>query len=88
MTLVGDAQRFAVEYALDAERGGDWLYGKVCFRIAGRQVGDLALGTSLRDFLFSIERIRCDRGRRNNPRFATKSAQEIVDLIDEVIFRG
>ena len=86
MTIVGDRQRFAVEYALDAEHGGKWLYGKVCFGIAGAQVGDLELGTSLRDFLFSTERLRCERGRRNNPRFATKSAQEIFELLDSALF--
>lgn len=84
--VVGDENRFAVEYGLDTESGGDWLYGTVCFWIGGVRVGNVNARTSLRDFLFSVERLRCDRGRRDNPRFANMTAQQIFELLDGTLF--
>lgn len=79
------------EYFLEKDQGGDWMYGnwmygKVCFWIAGSPVGHLDVGTSLRDLLFSIERIRCDRGRGKNPRFDTMSAEETFAILDGALF--
>jgi len=88
MPVVGNDQRFAVEYVLDNEYGGEWLFGRVCFRIAGERVGDFLLGTSLRDFLFQIEQGRRDHGRRRSRRFESMAAREVVGLLEGALFGG
>lgn len=64
--IFGDKHRFAIEYEFDAEPEGAWLFGRTCYWIAGCQIGDFDLGTSLRDVLFLWERIAADSGNRSN----------------------
>jgi hypothetical protein len=84
--MIGDAARFGVEYDLDDNYEGVWLFGKICFRIGGERVGNFELGTSLRDFLFQIEQGRRDHGRRRSKRFESMPAGDVVELIEGAVF--
>jgi hypothetical protein len=88
MAIFGDIERFAVEYALDDDHGGVWLFGKICFWVRGRQVGDYPLGASLRDALVAIEHLLRDRGQRENPRLFHLPARQVAEQLDEVLYRG
>jgi hypothetical protein len=84
--IIGTPARFAVEYSLDQEHGGVWLFGKVRFWIGCESVGDFDLGTSLRDFLFQIEAGRRNRGRRTNGRFDSMPAHLVIDNLNAALF--
>jgi hypothetical protein len=45
--VVGEPARFAVEYDLNENHGGEWLFGRFCYWCGGQQIGDYALGTSV-----------------------------------------
>jgi hypothetical protein len=86
MPLVGDSRLFGVEYELNEQTGGAWLFGKVCFWIAGERVGDFELGTSLRDFLFQVEQGRRYKGDRQTGRFMKMPAADVVATIEAGLF--
>lgn len=88
MPMIGDPSRFALEHELDADPHGVWLFGRVCFWVAGDRVGDFELGTSLRDVLFLLEEGRRDAGRRENQRFASLPAAELVEELERGLAAG
>jgi hypothetical protein len=57
MPKVGEPFRFAVEYDLNVNYGGVWMFGRFCYWCGGRRVGDYEMSTSLRDVLFQLEQI-------------------------------
>jgi hypothetical protein len=62
--LFGNKKSFAIEYNLNTDYGGEWLFGKICYWIDGSRVGDYDLGTSLRDVLIQAKYILNDAGNR------------------------
>jgi len=54
--VIGDKRRVAVEFELDPDPGGFWLYGKCCFWINENMIGDYSMGTSLGDIFIHIQR--------------------------------
>ncbi|MBP2655797.1 MAG: hypothetical protein H6Q73_3366 [Firmicutes bacterium] len=64
--IIGKKDRFAVEFELDQEFGGEWLFGRLGFWIENQQIGDYNLGTSLRDVLFQVKSIVRDNGNRSH----------------------
>jgi len=83
---IGERDRFAVEFELLEKSGGPWMYGHCCYWCDGRRVGDSAVATSLRDFLFQLEGMRRDVGRRKNPRFLDMSPIEFFRIVDAGLF--
>jgi hypothetical protein len=86
MPTIGDPSRFAVEYALNANHGGAWLFGQFCYWCGGDRVGDFELGTSLRDVLFELDEFAKGRGRRSNARFASMPANDVFRTLDGAMF--
>jgi len=83
--LVGDKERFAVEFALSGEKARhpdlrEWLYGTISFWCGGERVG-LHEETTLRDVANEAERFLRQAGRR--------SSEEglLLDPRDEVMRR-
>lgn len=62
--IFGNRSILAVEFELDQEYNGSWLFGKFFYWIRGRQIGDYELETSLRDVLLSLDTIIQDSGNR------------------------
>jgi hypothetical protein len=86
MPVFGDVSRFAVEYNLDEDYGGEWLFGRFCYWCSGARIGDFELGTSLRDILFQLERIAGDAGRRTNLRFRGMRTDQVFNLLNAALF--
>lgn len=64
MPVFGDKECIAVEFELNEEYGGTWLFGKFCYWICGVQIGDYDLGTSLNISFSGLARIVKDNGKR------------------------
>lgn len=63
--IVGNKSRFAIEYELADQCGGEWLFGKICYWIGSKRVGDYESGTSLRDVFFQMTHLVGDCGNRD-----------------------
>ena len=87
MPVVGQPSRFAVEYDLNENHGGAWMFGRFCYWIGGRQVGEYDLGTSLRDVLFQLElAVARNKGLRSSRRFNARSAVDVFRLLHAALF--
>jgi hypothetical protein len=60
----GVKERFAISLELNETSGGAWMFGRFCYWIAGRKIGDFDAGVSLRDIFFQLIHIKGDRGHR------------------------
>ena len=81
--LHGDKTRFAIEFELNEQPGGSWMFGRFCYWIGGEQVGDFDEGTSLRDVLFSMRYIIADAGKRTAPSLARCDKKVIFRVIQD-----
>ncbi|MFM9276889.1 Imm42 family immunity protein [Paenibacillus jiagnxiensis] len=84
--LVGDSNKFAVQFELNNDYGGPWMFGKFCFWIGGTRVGDYESGTSLRDVLFLLEPIVKDNGNRSNEKLFLLNAKECFYRLNEAFY--
>jgi hypothetical protein len=84
--IIGDKESFAVEYELDENHGGAWMYGKICYWIGNDQVGDYELGTSLRDALFAMKYLIGDCGNREGLVLCDLSPEEAFFQLNESIY--
>lgn len=82
----GQRESFAVSADIDADCGGEWLYGKFCYWIAGTAVGDYAVGTSLRDVLFQMKHVISDCGNRDGGKLCELPHQDIFDKLDTLLY--
>ena len=79
--ILGTKERFAVEWELDEDPGGQLLLGRVCFWAASARIGDYGLGTSLSDVLISLVYPVGDCGSRQSQRFCSMTASEAFSLV-------
>lgn len=86
MPIFGESSKFAVEYELDADPGGEWMFGRICYWLCGCRVGKFDLGTSLRDVLFQLDGMARNKGRRMNRRFCAMSAISAFQLLNGTLF--
>lgn len=87
MPVIGDPSRFAIEYELDENHGGVWMYGSFCYWCGGRRVGDYELGASLRDVLFQLEQlVKYYERLRANPRFVSMSASAVFHTLHTAFY--
>lgn len=84
--LFGDKRSFAVEFELNDDYGGSWLFGKFCYWVHGVQVGDFLLGTSLRDVLFQLKYPISDCGNRYDEQLCCSNGKELFDYIDSRLY--
>ncbi len=82
----GDRESFAIQIELDSDHGGSWLYGRFCYWINGKQVGDYDLGTSLRDVLFNMKGIMGDSGNRDGGSLCALSPEEAFLVLDKSLY--
>ncbi|USG64629.1 immunity 42 family protein [Brevibacillus ruminantium] len=84
--IVGKRERFAIEFELDKDCGGVWLFGRFCYWIANKKIGDYEMGTSLRDVLFALDTIKNDAGNRvSNPLF-NLDATMLYNYLNEELY--
>jgi len=84
--LIGKKETFAVEYELDSNHGGEWMFGKICYWINNVQIGDYELGTSLRDVLVAMAFLVSDCGNREGLNLCKLSSEEVFSQLNEAIF--
>lgn len=81
----GDKSRFAIALDLDCDHGGAWLFGRICYWIDGKMIGQYDLGTSLRDALFLMTYIQGDEGERCCQSLFSLDKEKIFSLISNVL---
>lgn len=86
MPVVGEPSRFAVEYELNENHGGEWMLGRFGYWCGGQRVGDYELGTSLRDVLFQLDQLARNKYLRANRRFTGMAAMAVFRLLDTALF--
>lgn len=84
--ILGDKNRFAVEFELNNDYGGVWMFGKMCLWIKEMQVGDYEMGVSLRDILILIESIVSDNENRVNKDLFELSAGELFIKLNDALY--
>jgi hypothetical protein len=89
-SLIGDRENFAVEFELLTKPAdaNSWMFGKCCYWIANKMVGNYDLGTSLRDVLASLPWIVGDNGSRQSPELYQLPAQEICVILEGILNTG
>lgn len=85
--LIGNKKTFAVEYELNNDYGGEWMYGKICYWIENQEIGNYQLGTSLRDVLFGLKYILYDSGNRTDTYLCQTLPEDLFYQLNELIYR-
>jgi hypothetical protein len=88
MHTFGNVEEFAVSYELDENYSGAWLFGKFCYWIGGKMVGDYELGTSLRDILAPLRWMVIDNGNRENMNLFKLNSDELYARLDNTLYGG
>lgn len=83
--LIGHKSSFAIEYSLDRDCGGVWMFGKMCYWIHDEQVGNYDVGTSLRDIFLQFRSIIMDCGNRSEP-FLCNDNNDPYSLLDKILY--
>jgi hypothetical protein len=83
---IGESTRFAVEFELDTNHGGEWLFGRFCYWVSGVRVGNYDDGTSLRDVLFQLPTVLRDRGKRAHDVLYELSADGLYARLHGALF--
>lgn len=78
----GERNPFAIHLELNSDPGGAWLFGRFCYWIGGKQVGDYEQGTSLRDVFLNLKWIVHDCGNRRGDRLCHWRPEELFELFD------
>ncbi len=84
--ILGNKLKFAIEYELDKQYGGEWLFGKFCYWIGGQCIGNYDLGTSLRDVLFQVESILRDNGNRTNNKLFILDSIDLFNRLNNALY--
>jgi hypothetical protein len=82
----GDRESFAVQFELDEEHQGAWLFGKFCYWIGGIRVGNYELGTSLRDVYIGMKWLPHDCGNRRGGILCSLTPEEAFTALDGALY--
>jgi Immunity protein 42 len=82
----GDMSRFAVSFELNENSGGPWLFGKFCYWIDNRMIGDYAQGTTLRDVIGALKWIVWDAGKREDCQRFSMPGEDVYRAIDSSLY--
>jgi len=83
--ILGDKNRFAVEFEIDSDPCGISIYGQCCLWIGGDKLGNYNLITRLGDVFHVIHRIVKDCGKRNS-NWIDLDAREIFCKLNEILY--
>ncbi len=86
MTIIGRTDRFATQYELNPDSGGEWMFGRFCYWCGGRMIGEYDLGTSLRDVLFQLEETTKGVSDRISDRLYRALPIQDFRLLDTALF--
>jgi len=83
---LSESEQFGIEFDLDNNYGGQWMFGRVCYRLGDIRIGDYDLGTSLRDILYFWERIACYANKRTNEKLMLLNKEDLINLLSSGLF--
>nr|WP_063571221.1 Imm42 family immunity protein [Luteibacter rhizovicinus] len=83
--IIGEKTSFAIEFDLDKDFGGAWIFGRFCYWVGGSMLGDYDLGTSLRDVLFLMTQVVGDSGNRFSS-MCDMDAGEVFHALNETLY--
>ncbi|MEV6773509.1 Imm42 family immunity protein [Nocardia sp. NPDC051030] len=91
MMLVGDRDRFAIEYELEAVPGGDvelrrWMFGRIRWWCGGTPVGRYDSTTAIGDLAAVVERLLKREDARISPELMDLPAPEVAHIITRALF--
>lgn len=84
--IIGHKSSFGIEYELENEDADAALYGRACFWIEGKRVGNYDLVTPLSDIAHSTIWIINDGGNREDLALCGLTPQEFYNLIYNEIY--
>jgi len=85
--ILGDKNRFAIEYELDEKPCGWWLYGRCCFWGNGRKIGNYDILTSLGDVFTQMHQVVKECGKRQSD-WIDRDIQDIFNYFNNIIYLG
>jgi len=83
--IIGDVNRFAVEFKIDDEPFDHWLYGQSCYWIDGKRVGDYDVVTPLGDVFTCIHGVVKECGKRESE-WISRDKKEIFDYFNDILY--
>lgn len=84
--IIGERSKFAIEFELENEYRGTWLYGKFCYWIQNKRIGDYELVTSLRDVLFQMIYIVGDCSKRFHDELFELDVFDLYNRLNDALF--
>lgn len=84
--IFGNPSKFAVEFELDENYCGRWMYGKFCYWIYNMRIGKYDEGESLRDVLASMPWLIWDNGNRQHPELFAMGTIDLYKKIDNALY--
>ncbi len=84
--IIGDRGRFAIEFQVDEPRLEHWLFGKLCYRVGGQEVGDYDLGGTLNGAVGAFIRLLEFKGSRQEPTLMSSPAADVFNRIDGALY--
>lgn len=83
--LFGNRNRFSIEYELDDDPHGAWMFGRICYSLCGRRIGDYRFSTSLRDAMY-LELKLGDAGNRENERLFSLDTRSLIRTLADSMY--
>src|SRR5437868_15190651 len=83
--LVGQKNQLSLEYEI-IPSVGQWVLGHFCMWAHGHRIGDFSDVLVLTAVQAQVERSLAFSERRSNPEFATASAAEATQILDEALY--
>lgn len=89
--LVGDRDRFAIEYELDhvpsgGAELGHWMFGRIRWWCGGDRVGRYQPNTAIRDVAAAADRILVRESARHSPELMAYPAAQIARIVTDALF--
>ena len=90
--MVGDKERFGIEFELDVAKLADpklaeWKYGRIRWWCGGEAVGRCEADTTLRDVAVEAARFRNNEGKRRDVGLMSASGEDVVLTIVAALYQ-
>jgi hypothetical protein len=89
--IVGDKERFGIEFELDAAKLIDpklaeWMFGRIRWWCGGEEVGRYDADTTIRDVSIEAKRFLTNKGMRRDNGLMNLSSKEVVSTIVAALY--
>lgn len=89
--IIGNKNRFAIEFELDAVKLADptladWLYGRMCWWCGGEQVGRCEDDTTIRDVAVAAKHFLSYEGRRRDEHLSRAPVRDVLRTVVDALY--